>query len=94
MTDEPFWCGKCKTYYIEQCKCQKSSESASNGLLSFTWSSEQPTKEGWYWLRQYKDSVPEIVKVDDKRDIELWDQNVLDLDHAEWAGPIQMPSER
>lgn len=69
------------------------------------WTTEKPTKEGWYWYRQYRNNgirkgsfyPPRIAEVE--AGLMIWEfmtedayTNVIDL-NGQWSGPIQPPQE-
>lgn len=58
-----------------------------------TWTTEKPTKPGWYWWRNNSCFDPDILKVDvlgDKFVIHR-DEDILETPHGEWAGPLEPP---
>lgn len=59
-----------------------------------TWTSEKPTKTGWYWWR--RGQYMRIRTVEQGRD-ELWADGYtvekLTEENAQWAGPIEPPGE-
>ena len=60
------------------------------------WTTEPPTEPGFYWVKEYRDSVPNIVLTYDTGEESLKcedGQYVLLMDTAKWAGPIQEPEE-
>ena len=67
---------------------------------SLTWTTEQPTKPGWYWWRDSEASEAQVVRVcvadDDvlglRAETVNWDCLVCECD-GEWAGPIEEPKE-
>ena len=59
-----------------------------------TWSSENPSKPGWYWWRD-KGMFPRIRLIQKDRDSRLFtDTNVYaKFEKGQWAGPIPEPEE-
>lgn len=64
-----------------------------------TWSTDKPTKPGFYWYRTH-DCETEIMKVTGNRNDRLWAQSTDDgFDgalpvkhlHGEWFGPLEIP---
>jgi hypothetical protein len=74
---------------------------ADNITDSRQWTSEKPTKSGFYYYRQSDDEEPIVLKVevlDDRKGLisVVWlpDDNVaepLEKCHGDWAGPIEPP---
>jgi len=64
------------------------------------WTKEKPTKQGYYWWRQYPSTKPRIAKVwgyDGECEYVAWmgtdnDSNLIDTE-GEWFGPIEPPSD-
>lgn len=66
------------------------------------WTSERPTKSGFYYYRQSEDEEPIVLKVevqDDRKGhmgvVWLPNDNVaepLEQCHGDWAGPIEPPA--
>jgi hypothetical protein len=66
------------------------------------WTSEKPTKSGFYYYRQSNDEDPIVLKVDvldDRkgRSIVVWlpgdnAPEPLEQCHGDWAGPIEPPA--
>lgn len=59
------------------------------------WTTENPTKPGWYWIRYgYDKPNPLVVHVTESNGIWYRDSWVLDQSETvEWAGPIPEPEE-
>src|SRR5688500_13985706 len=66
------------------------------------WTSEKPTKSGFYYYRQSNDEEPIVLKVEVLDDREglmsvVWlpgdnAAEPLELRHGDWAGPIEPPA--
>ena len=62
------------------------------------WTSERPTKSGFYYYRQSNDEDPIVLKVevlDDRKGV-VWllgdnASEPLEQCHGDWAGPIEPP---
>lgn len=69
-----------------------------NKTDSRQWTSEKPTKSGFYYYRQSDDEDPIVLKVDirdDRRVVWLPGDNAaepLEQCHGDWAGPIEPPA--
>lgn len=62
------------------------------------WTSEKPTKPGWYWLKCYhKPEVVQVVSMNGDMAIvgEGWDMRVRNVDRpCLWSGPLVPPEEK
>ena len=60
------------------------------------WTTEQPTREGWYWYRGFEGPEPSVVFVEDAYGAFWIDDGSVAVDElrpeVEWAGPIEVPS--
>lgn len=76
--------------------------------MSYVWTNEQPTTEGWYWFKETTksgtvvcvDVIPISYEKPYGRDLEyggyFYDPETgLQVDelHGQWAGPIEEPKE-
>lgn len=66
------------------------------GGQEMIWTTEKPTRPGWYWARN-KTRVPQIVEVEANKHGDLH-YGIYTLRHygsnLEWAGPIPEPEEQ
>jgi hypothetical protein len=71
---------------------------AENKTDPHQWTSEKPTKSGFYYYRQSNDEDPIVLKVellDDRKVVWLPGDNAaepLEQCHGDWAGPIEPPA--
>ncbi len=57
------------------------------------WTYTTPTEEGWYWLKEHKDSCPTIMLVgDDGFDLRT-DQGYKLPTNAQWSKKLKEPEE-
>jgi hypothetical protein len=96
-------------YYISDKSTQYTAISAfleEGKYPEMNWTTEYPTKPGYYWIRKYfiantayssrVGSGPDIVEMEDDLDYIFWTGDPLgvrrnDLISAEWFGPITPP---
>jgi len=73
-------------------------------MSDLTWTTDKPTKPGWYWYRENNRLCVWYVRVGDGKRTELWvyqphrisDGHGIQLFYfkgGEWAGPIKEPKE-
>jgi hypothetical protein len=66
-----------------------------------TWTTDKPTKQGWYWYREMPTSPAHPVKVFGPKLFYVWPMDDLAKDnetkdigdcHGEFAGPMEPPA--
>jgi len=56
-----------------------------------TWTTDKPTKPGWYWLAKYT-VTPMVVLFDGEwARGPFWDARIEKIKDGEWAGPLEPP---
>jgi len=56
-----------------------------------TWTTDKPTKPGWYWYRPYRDGQHvEVCRVYEI-EIDYWTTIIPPQTGGEWAGPLEPP---
>lgn len=70
---------KCKHQWILSAECMLCEE-----VVSLRWTTEKPTKPGFYWLRP-KNKPPRTVRVTEKTIASMYGIG------GEWAGPLEPP---
>lgn len=63
-----------------------------------TWTTDLPTKPGWYWYRhpEHKEWIVEVISTGSAVNVRFewgWVDIFACHRHSEWAGPIQRPKE-
>ena len=63
-------------------------------MTPLTWTSEKPTKPGWYWCRHNSHVEPEILKVEVSGDtlVIYRDEEMLEMPPGECSGPVVSPT--
>jgi len=66
---------------------------------ALTWTTDTPTKPGWYWcqMRDMRPHVVEVVAAQDSRRLTVAQTETyvddLEPENYRWAGPLIQPSE-